>query len=266
MHTATAPRLSWRTAALATAAWALLGVLFLVEEVGTAQADLSPALVFRRMIGPLLGAALTPFGFQLARRFRVESPHRLRHAAVHALAGVSITLATFTLLYFVHRGMGTLAPIPLSAWLASTAHEGLLYYAVVVMAGHLLFSPATPAPAPAAAPAPAPAAEHITLKLRDRTLLVAPAEVAWIEADGHHVVFHLVRGERHTVRDTLSRLEVVLGSRGFARVHRSTLVNVAQVKELRPWFAGDSLIFLKDGSELRLSRRYAGRLQGVLHG
>jgi two-component system, LytTR family, response regulator len=58
----------------------------------------------------------------------------------------------------------------------------------------------------------------------------------------------------------------VLDARRFVRVHRSTLVNVAQVKELRPWFAGDSLLFLKDGTELRMSRRYADRLQGVVRG
>jgi DNA-binding LytR/AlgR family response regulator len=253
-------------------AWALLGLLFVIEEQAGTRAGLSGAAVFRRMVGPALGAALTPLMLFLARRFRVEAPRRAPHLALHVLAGLSLTLASFSVLFAVHRATGTLAPQPLSSWLAGTLHEGLLYYAIIVLVGHLLHRPAEPeavaAPVFPAADRGEPAvpvvADHLSLKLRDRTLLVAPAEVAWIEADGHHVRFHLVSGASHSVRDTLRRLEGVLDARRFVRVHRSTLVNVAQVKELRPWFAGDSLLFLKDGTELRMSRRYADRLQGVV--
>ena len=265
---------SWRGAGWIVGAWATLGVLFILEQQTGADAGVSGAVVFRRMVGPALGAALTPFGFFLARRFRVEAPRRLLHLSIHALAAVALTLASFSALFAVHRAAGTLGPQTLSSWLAATLHEGVLYYAVIVLVGHLLHRPSTvepAAPVPAAAdvasPAPAPAvADHLSLKLRDRTLLVSPAEIAWVEADGHHVRFHLVSGASHSVRDTLRRLEGVLDARRFVRVHRSTLVNVAQVKELRPWFAGDSLLFLKDGTELRMSRRYADRLQGVVRG
>jgi len=261
----------WRVVGWAMAAWGLLGTTFILEQLAATHAGLTAAVVFRRMVGPALGAALTPFGISLARRFPVQAPRRLRHLSLHALVGFSVTVASFSALYAVHRAAGTLGPEPLASWLASTLHEGLLYYAVVVMLGHVLYP--TPKAPPAAAPVvlnaesparPAAAVEHLSLKLRDRTLLVAPAEVAWLEADGHYVRFHLVSGACHTVRDTLRRLEGVLDPRGFVRVHRSTLVNVAQVKELRPWFAGDSLVFLKDGTELRMSRRFAHRLQGVV--
>ncbi|HEX6747507.1 MAG TPA: LytTR family DNA-binding domain-containing protein [Longimicrobium sp.] len=259
---------SWRGAALIVGGWMLLGVIFLAEQGAAGQPALSATALFRRLVGPALGAALTPLGLHLARRFRVEAPNRLRHAAILALCALGMTLASFTALYYVHRLAGTLGPEPLAGWLASTLHEGLLYCGVILLIGHLLgprgtatASVASPA-APAAAPPPARVAEHLSLKLRDRTVLVAPAEVAWVEADGHHVVFHLVGGASHTVRDTLRRLEAVLAPRGFVRVHRSTLVNVAEVKELRPWFAGDSLVYLKDGTELRLSRRFAANLLG----
>ena len=48
--------------------------------------------------------------------------------------------------------------------------------------------------------------------------------------------------------------------RRFTRIHRSTIVNLDRVKEVRPWFAGDYLVKLHDGAELRLSRRYRDRL------
>jgi DNA-binding LytR/AlgR family response regulator len=247
------------------AAWATLGVLFIVEQQTSANAGPSGVVVFRRMAGPALGAALTPFGLYLARRFRVEAPRRLLHLSIHAFAALALTIASFSALYAVHRAAGTLGTQTLSSWLTGTLHEGVLYYAVIALVGHLLHRPPAVAtmPTPVVAPA-APA--HLSLKLRDRTLLVTAAEVAWVEADGHYVRFHLVSGATHGVRDTLRRLEGVLDPRSFVRVHRSTLVNVAQVKELRPWFAGDSLLFLKDGTELRMSRRYADRLQGIVRG
>ena len=48
-------------------------------------------------------------------------------------------------------------------------------------------------------------------------------------------------------------------------VHRSYLVNVAQVKELRPWFGGDAVLVLHDGHELKVSRTYRAQLKQRLN-
>jgi DNA-binding LytR/AlgR family response regulator len=40
----------------------------------------------------------------------------------------------------------------------------------------------------------------------------------------------------------------------FARIHRSTLVNISKVKEIHPWFHGHQKVILLDGTELRMSR------------
>ncbi|HVG44268.1 MAG TPA: hypothetical protein VM890_06035, partial [Longimicrobium sp.] len=118
MTTATAPSgrfdpnlRAWRGAAWIVGAWATLGVLFVVEQQTGAGAGPAGAVVFRRMVGPALGAALTPFGFFLARRFRVEGPRWLPHLGVHALAGLALTLASYSALYAVHRAAGTLGPL-----------------------------------------------------------------------------------------------------------------------------------------------------------
>jgi len=52
----------------------------------------------------------------------------------------------------------------------------------------------------------------------------------------------------------------------FLRIHRGTIVNLDRVKEVRPWFAGDCIVVLKDATELRLSRRYRDRLEGLMGG
>lgn len=44
------------------------------------------------------------------------------------------------------------------------------------------------------------------------------------------------------------------------RIHRSTIVNLDFVRELKPWFRGDYLVLLVDGTELRLSRRFRANL------
>lgn len=63
-----------------------------------------------------------------------------------------------------------------------------------------------------------------------------------------------VRGSTHLVRESLNRFEERLDPRYFARIHRSTIVNLDRVKELRPWFHGAYLVIIEDGTELRMSR------------
>jgi two-component system LytT family response regulator len=103
-------------------------------------------------------------------------------------------------------------------------------------------------------------AERLMVKVDGRVIFVRSQEADWVEAEGNYVRLH-VGTQSYLVRETMSALEARLDPRRFARVHRSTIVNLDQVRELRPWFAGDYLIALKDGTELRLSRGYRARLE-----
>ena len=115
----------------------------------------------------------------------------------------------------------------------------------------------TPAPAPAAA-TPAHTG-RLLVKEGERMFFVPVDRVDWLEAEGNYVRLHCGR-EAHLVRATLGGMEDQLDARTFTRIHRSTIVNVDRVKEVRPWFAGDYVVKLQDGTELRLSRRYRDRL------
>jgi two-component system LytT family response regulator len=79
-------------------------------------------------------------------------------------------------------------------------------------------------------------------------------DVDWFEADGTCSVLHA--GDRRLViRETLDSLESRLDPAGFLRLHRSTLVNLSRVVELRhPPNAALSVV-LRDGTELSVSRR-----------
>lgn len=94
---------------------------------------------------------------------------------------------------------------------------------------------------------------------------VKPADVAWIESSGNYVRLHTTTGE-HVVRTSIRDLEERLDAAVFVRVHRSAIVNLDYVKKLEPFFHGEHVITLKDGSQLTSSRSYAGRLREMLKG
>ena len=59
----------------------------------------------------------------------------------------------------------------------------------------------------------------------------------------------------------MSALEARLDPDFFYRIHRSHIVNIERVKELQPWFNGEYVVFLRNGTRLTLSRGYREKLQ-----
>jgi two-component system LytT family response regulator len=88
-------------------------------------------------------------------------------------------------------------------------------------------------------------------------------EIDWIEAADNYVRLH-VGSESHLLRETLGALEGRLDSGKFMRIHRSTVVNIDRMKELQPWFHGDYVVILQDGTRLNLSRTYRDRVIELL--
>ena len=107
--------------------------------------------------------------------------------------------------------------------------------------------------------------ERFLVRERGRLLLVPLADVNWVGAAGNYVEVH-TGSATHLVRGTLTELEDRLPTDRFARVHRSSIVNLDRIKELQPWSHGDLNIVLRDGTELRMSRRYRDRLGGTFGG
>ena len=59
----------------------------------------------------------------------------------------------------------------------------------------------------------------------------------------------------------MTHMEERLASEGFVRIHRSRLVNLDRIKELRPLFQGDSIVVLKSGARLNASHGCLKQLQ-----
>ncbi len=101
--------------------------------------------------------------------------------------------------------------------------------------------------------------KRIPVKSSRGTVLLLTDEIDWIESAGHYLELY-VRRERHLIREKLGDLEERLDPQNFARIHRSTIVNLNRVKSLHPLFNGDQLVILENGRELNLSRTYSEKV------
>jgi len=97
--------------------------------------------------------------------------------------------------------------------------------------------------------------ERVAVKTDGATRILQIADVDWFETDGNYVRVHVGKST-YLIRSTANRLQEELDPRRFARIHRRFLVNIDRVVGLEPWFGGDAIVLLRDGSKLRLSRNY----------
>jgi two-component system LytT family response regulator len=105
--------------------------------------------------------------------------------------------------------------------------------------------------------------ERLVIKTSGRVFFLKTDEIDWIEAEGNYVCLH-VRKESYLLRETISSLEAQLDPQKFPRIHRSQIVNLDRIRELRPWSHGEYHVILHDGTELTLSRSYRERLHALL--
>jgi two-component system LytT family response regulator len=105
--------------------------------------------------------------------------------------------------------------------------------------------------------------DRFVIRAGGKVLFVKPGEIDWIEADGKLAQVHVGR-ETHAVRIPLKRLEERLEAHGFVRVHRSAIVNVDRIRELEPWFHGEYVVILKDGTKLTSSAAHSQALHRIV--
>jgi two-component system LytT family response regulator len=104
---------------------------------------------------------------------------------------------------------------------------------------------------------------RVEVKSCGRTIFVPTEKIDWVKAADNYLELHVGK-ERHLVRETMGQLEKQLDPTKFARVHRSALVNIDRIKELRPLFNNDHVLILRDGTQLTASRTYYEKLLTLL--
>lgn len=108
--------------------------------------------------------------------------------------------------------------------------------------------------------------------LRYETRLVVPTTIGeriidvdtidWVEADDYYARVHVGRVQ-YLLRESLSRLADRLDPRTFARVHRSAIVRIDNVREIQG-SGGRTVLVLRDGTRIRVSRRRAASLRSLV--
>ena len=95
------------------------------------------------------------------------------------------------------------------------------------------------------------------------TLRLDVATIDWIDAAGDYMCLHAA-GQTHVLRATMKELEEMLDPLVFQRVHRSTIVNLARVRSLRPHLNGECFLKLQSGQEIKLSRSFRDKVELLL--
>ena len=121
----------------------------------------------------------------------------------------------------------------------------------------------TAAPAGSTAPALRRYATMLPIRSGRETLRLDVATIDWIDAAGDYMCLH-ASGHTHVLRATMKELEDILDPLVFQRVHRSTIVNLARVRSLRPHLNGECFLKLQSGQEIKLSRSFRDKVEMLL--
>jgi len=101
---------------------------------------------------------------------------------------------------------------------------------------------------------------RVPVRAEGRVLVIDLADVDWIGAADNYVTLHAGARE-HLVRDTIAQFDRRLDPDRFVRIHRSAIVQIDRIAELRPDFHGDFTVLLKNGTVLALSRTFRARVE-----
>ena len=82
-------------------------------------------------------------------------------------------------------------------------------------------------------------------------------DIDFIAASGDCVIAH-VGASSHVIRKSMSEILASLDAARFARIHRSTIVNLARVVKVEPYLHGEYILVMPGGTKLRVSRGYRG--------
>ena len=106
-------------------------------------------------------------------------------------------------------------------------------------------------------------ATMLPIRVGRETLRLDVATIDWIDAAGDYMCVHAA-GQTHVLRATMRELEEMLDPQVFQRVHRSTIVNLARVRSLRPHLNGECFLKLQSGQEVKLSRSFRDKVELLL--
>jgi two-component system, LytTR family, response regulator len=105
--------------------------------------------------------------------------------------------------------------------------------------------------------------DRLVVRTPERAFFLRADSLDWIEAAGKVVHLHVGRTV-HALRESMAELEQELDPTRFVRVSRSVIVNLDRIQEIQPWFQGDYVLILADGTRLTSTRGYRDNMRKLL--
>ncbi|WP_404394268.1 LytR/AlgR family response regulator transcription factor [Pseudoalteromonas phenolica] len=113
-------------------------------------------------------------------------------------------------------------------------------------------------------PLPTSINQEIVIKNSDNEKVLVPVkEIKWVDAAGDYMCVHTDK-DTHVLRITMKKLQSLLDEKQFARIHKSTIVNLNHVISIKPLRNNESIVTLNDDIELKVSRNYSPVLQNFI--
>ena len=211
--------------------------------------------------------------FVLVDRFPFD---RRSNLVIHALASLAVPGLFLGWLAAFHSWIAD-APRQLDGlerygyWLRRDLTEfatvAILVHVLIVLAAQAILArklqESSPSPPEATTVPPrsthGAAPEPLVIRSVGRTRRIDPRGVDWVAAEGSYARLHTREGS-WLIRRSLVDLSNNLAPVGFRRIHRSTLVRLDRVVEVRPRSHGDAEVVLRDGKTLKVSRTYRSNL------
>ena len=211
-------------------------ILAIVRVLAIGRPDLIAAAVFGNDLFVLIWALATPVIFAAAAKYPIQG-----RVPAYALAFSAFFVGTNAIArapFAFSHGWSWYAR-GLAATLAEHVVPAALAFAVLVAIGHRI--------------AAKQSLTHVAIADRGRMHRVPVDAIGWIEAEDNYVLIHTPE-RTYTARERISDFESKLDADRFARVHRSAIINIARVTEVRPLSHGDYEIVLNCGTSVRGSR------------
>ena len=105
--------------------------------------------------------------------------------------------------------------------------------------------------------------DRLVVRSPERAIFLRTETIDWIEAAGKFVHLHVGRTV-HALRESMAELEQELDPYRFLRISRSAIVNLDRIQEVQPWFQGDYVLILADGTRLTSTRGYRDNMRRLL--
>jgi two-component system, LytTR family, response regulator len=105
--------------------------------------------------------------------------------------------------------------------------------------------------------------DRLVVRTPERAFFLKCETIDWIEAAGKFVHLHVGRAV-HPLRESMAELEQELDPARFLRISRSVILNIDRIQEIQPWFQGDYVLILTDGTRLTSTRGYRDNMRRLL--